>query len=348
MHIGNGSVNRKRLLLYLAVLAGAVVLASLEGGLFPWFCLYAALLYLPFQALMTCLYFAFFKCYQELPDHMTVKGEEYPYRLILENTGILPVNDLILWFDHSCCQLRGIGEQETVSLSAGSRQEKPGTAVCRYAGTYEIGLKEVELWDPFRVFSLRMIIPSVFRVTVRPRVTDAARSAVDFENLLASRLFSTHQEEEIPGNEMHRYENGEPLRRVNWKVYARSGKLMTRIPERKNLREVQIYLIARNKPAELFDLEEIRCRDRFLEFAVSAAWYFGSRREAVRLVFPRGGIREMVVSSPDTFLTFYDEISRGPFYNTDDEADRLVQESALREKNGTDSVILRVEEENLI
>ena len=123
---------------------------------------------------------------------------------------------------------------------------------------------------------------------------------------------------------------------------------MTRVPERKNLREVQIYLIARNKPAELFDLEEIRCRDRFLEFAVSAAWYFGSRREPVRLVFPRGGIREMVVSSPDTFLTFYDEISRGPFYNTDDEADRLVQESALREKNGTDSVILRVEEENLI
>ena len=60
MNIGTGSVNRKRLLLYLAVLAGAVVLASLEGGLFPWFCLYAALLYLPFQALMTCLYFAFF------------------------------------------------------------------------------------------------------------------------------------------------------------------------------------------------------------------------------------------------------------------------------------------------
>ena len=348
MFVRFGSVHRKRLLIYLLILAGVVVFASLEGGLFPYFCLYAALFYLPFQIVLTGLYFLFFKCWQELPDHVVVKGEENPYRLVLENTGFLPINDLILHPDQSCCTLHGVEEGETISLKSGEKKEKSGTALCRYAGTYEIGVKEAELWDPFLIFSLRVTIPAVFRVTVRPRITDAAQSAVDFENqLAAARLTSTQQLEELPGNEMRPLLGGESLRQVNWKVSARMHKLLTCLPDKKDLREVQLILIARNKPAELFDLEEIKCRDRFLEFAVSAAWYFGNRHEPVRMIYPRGGVIERVVSSPDTFLDFYEDISMGPFYNTDEEADRLKAEAVRRESDGTDCIVLRVEEENL-
>ncbi|MBR6485581.1 MAG: DUF58 domain-containing protein, partial [Lachnospiraceae bacterium] len=77
------------------------------------------------------------------------------------------------------------------------------------------------------------------------------------------------------------------------------------------------------------DMEYLRRRDYFLEFAVSAVWYFARRGIPVYVIYPAGKITERQVDSYDSFPQFYSDISGGIAYRSDDEKDRmhkLVQE----------------------
>ena len=178
--------------------------------------------------------------------------------------------------------------------------------------------------------SVMFKVPYSFRAIVSPKITDSANEYLDIENILNSiGSKSEIKTEEIPGNEMREYRPGDPLKAINWKVSARLSKLAVRVPDKLDTRTVTLIMEPSNVPERMQDIEYLKRRDHFLEFCVSAVWYFARRGVPVLIIYPAGKITELQVDSYDSFPQFYNDISGGLSYRSDDEKERmhkLVQE----------------------
>ena len=335
-------------ILFLCILIAVVVWASYTGGPFPYMCLFSLLFYCPFSFFYILISNYYLQNYQELPSRRIMKNEEQPYRLTLENGGFIRINDSspILESDFSKLTFDAKNDDfSAINLAPSERHVITGTLTCRYAGTYDIGLKEVSYCDPFGIISIPMQIPEPFRVTVMPMITDIADNILNFENLKnSSRLKSYVLKEPIPGNELRPYIIGDSMKSIHWKASASCGELITRTPEVMDLKIVSLILIAEKAEFGKNDPEFIKKRDYFLEFAVSAAYYYAKKGESIRIIYPRGEIKDKQIATLDSFSEFYEDISRGPFYNGDDDYLKLMGMCESMAENERDSIIITVRE----
>ena len=85
--------------------------------------------------------------------------------------------------------------------------------------------------------------------------------------------------------------------------------------------------------------------DYFLEFVVSAAWLFGNQGIPVTIVYPAGTVREQLVDSRESFMDFYNTVSDGVFYASDQEYSRICElaNSCRSNKNDRETWIVITE-----
>ena len=109
-------IDLKGLILYLAVLAASLVLASFYGGplVFAW--LYAILLMLPLSGAYIFLNYRYLRIFQEIDLHRVSKNEDHRYRAIIENAGILPIHRMRLGTFSDRCDLYEISDGQEISL----------------------------------------------------------------------------------------------------------------------------------------------------------------------------------------------------------------------------------------
>lgn len=317
-------LNPRGFIIFSALFIGCIVFASFYGGVLPFVLLPGIILIIPVSFAYIFINYHFLSVYQELDVHRLVKGEMHNLTIAFENTGILPIHDmeLVLYLDR--CDFEGIADKDRISLEGRSKKKIMAKTVCIYAGVYNIGIKGVRFYDAFKIFSITFNIPSSFRTIVSPKITDLANSYLDIENILNSLgAKSILRYEEIPGNDMRSYYPGDAVASINWKVSAKLDKLTVRIPDRLDTRTVTLFLEASNIEERFRDIEYIKRRDHFLEFAVSAAFCFAGRGIPVRLVYPAGKITEKTIDTYEGFLDFYNDVSSGISYRSSDERERM-------------------------
>ncbi len=308
------------LLIYLAALVAAIVFASFYGGPVAYAPLAALLLLLPVSGLYIFLCFKFLRVYQEVEVHKLTKGEVHKYRAAFENSGLLPIHNMAVGIYEERCNLYEIPAGMRICLDAHEKTELLSGINCLFAGAYDVGVENISFADPFHIFEVTLDVPYSFRALVKPRITDIAGKSLDLENLVNStgqksyRLF-----EDIPGNDLRPYTKGDSLASINWKVSARTSDLMVRIPDRMEKRTISIIMNARNTPEREWDTSFLKSRDFFLEFVVSAARHFTDQGIPVTITFPAGSIRQVKIDSNRSFTDFYERVSDGLFYSSDEE-----------------------------
>ncbi|WP_026518165.1 DUF58 domain-containing protein [Butyrivibrio sp. MC2021] len=318
------SFSKKGLLLYLLILLGSLVLASFYGGPVSFVLLYALLLMIPISLIYMIINIFSVSLYQEIEVHKLAKGDTHNYRVLVENSGILPIHNMTFGLYRDRSEFVSLRDGDEVSLDVRQKKEISSGISCKYAGAYNIGVEDLFFTDPFRIMRLKYPVPYSFRAIVSPRITDIADDFLDIENMVnSSGLKSARLFEETPGSDMRAYRSGDPLSAINWKVSARLSELMVRVPDKLEKRTVTLILLAVNVPEREQDTEFLKKRDYFLEFVVSAAWHFGQQRIPVKLIYPAGTVRESVVDSYDTFLEFYNIVADGIFYSTDSDYDKM-------------------------
>lgn len=321
--------------IYILILAASVVFASFYGGLLPFVVLYGVVLFVPVSALFIVLNFHYISVYQELSDNHVVKGETHDFLMSFENTGIFPVHDMMLILHSDRCEFEGIRDGECVSLDPRTKLKLAVKLRCIYGGTYYIGIRSIGFKDAFGVFTIMFNVPYMFRAIVSPKITDAADPYMDIENMVNSvGSKSDIKYEEIPGNDMRTYYAGDPINRINWKVSARLGEPVVRIPDKQDTRKITLIIEPSYVPERVQDTEFLKRRDSFLEFAVSAAWYFARRGVPVYIIYPSGKITEKQIDSYESFQEFYKDVSGGASYRSEDEKDRMHALTQERRKPG--------------
>ncbi len=335
--------HKKNLFIYIVMVIASIVFASYYGGPVSFALLYAMLLLVPVSFIYIFFNFISLHIYQEIEVHKLTKAEDHKYRAVIENAGLLPIHRMKLGLYTDRCRLYEIEEGKEVSLSSWEKTELNSSINCIYAGNYEVGIESVTFTDPFNILSVVLDVPYSFRAIVRPRITDVADRDLDLENIINNTwLKSNLLFEDIPGSDLRAYQKGDPLKSVNWKVSARLSEMMVRIPEKMEKRTVTILLKAANIPRGEQDIEFLKMRDYFLEFAVSAAWHFGRQNVPVKLIYPSGDIKESLVDSYESFMTFYNVVADGIFYNSSEYVNRiqLLDQKARGGKNDGDTWII--------
>ena len=337
----------RRIFLYFAVMAGSLVYSSFYGGPASFAWLYAVLLLLPFSALYIFANFVFLRIYQEIEVHRPVRCEDHKYRVKIENAGFLPIHAMGLNVYSDRCALYEIEDGRKLSLKAGESRELVSGISCLYAGSYDVGIRSVSFTDPFALFTVTLDVPYTFRAAVSPPVTDLADRVLDLENRVNSTgLRSSRLSEETPGSDMRPYQRGDALSSINWKVSARLGTPVTRVPDKMEKRTVTILMQAAYAPDREQDLESLKKRDFFLEFSVSAVWHFAGQGIPVRLIFPAGRVTRAAADSYETFMEFYSIAADGLFYYSRQDYEQLLALAAdLRNRTNEDDTWILIRED---
>ncbi len=328
------TLHKKEFVIFIVLFILGIVAASFYGGPVTFVWLYALLFLVPLSILYIALNYFFLSVYQEIEVHKVSKGENHRYRAFLENTGILPIHNMKLLTLDDRCDMYEIPKGQQISLGTRDKKEMTSGISCRYAGAYNVGIEKVSFTDPFNLFTVDLGIPYSFRAIVRPRITDIAEKALDIENLINnSGLKSVNQHEDIPGSDMRKYRRGDQLSSINWKVSAKLGETTVRLPDPMEKRTITILMEVSDTPESKWDIEFLKRRDFFLEFVVSAAWHFGQQNVPVKIIYPAGEIKEQTVDSYDSFMEFYNVVSDGLFYSSEEVHNKLL--TLAKEKRGS-------------
>ena len=279
--------------IYILLLIASGVYVSIRGGAFSYALFYFLLLY-PFLSIIYLLFCrAFVRVYQEIPVREMKKFKEESYQLVLENTGFLPVIGLTLFSEHTVYRDDMTGRE--MAFWPKEKKEFETYISCCYAGSYEIGITKLVFNDCFNILRLPLVLRTPLRVQVLPSYTKSCAEDIDQALQQMNRgSFSggKTETESILGNDMAPYRPGDPLKRIHWKNYARSGELFVRLPEPKPVRMVTVALLARQRGSEE---EDLKIRDEFIEYSVSVAKAFTASKRPVQFLYYNASVKRIPV-----------------------------------------------------
>ena len=324
---------------YLLFLLAAVIYVSNRGGAFSYALFYTAVGY-PVLAFFYLLYSrATLRLNQELAFHEVKKNLGTPCLLELENAGVLPIAGMTLYaYDERGSFSEQISGRE-LSLLPKDKIVFDMTLNCKYAGHYAAGIKKIMFRDCFDILRLTMKTPAPLFVRVLPVVNPESSEAMVREFLERSAGASggrTHEQESILGNDLAPYMPGDPLKRIHWKNYARSGELLVRLPEEKDIEMFSVVLQARpmkdqDEAEESEIIRDLARRDRFLDTAVSVASYFAEQKKPVQFLFYNMGAQRFLVEDYEGLRDLTVELSKDLVLRGDMErANQVLSEEAER------------------
>lgn len=220
------------ILLFFIILTG--VFASFFGGPLPYALFYLSLL-LPLTSYLYLLYiYNRFRVYQLIDKKTLTKHEMVPFRFILANEDLITYAHIRVTFLDDFSTLDHVTNSKSHTLLPGEREEYSTTLLCRYCGSYRVGIDKVILEDYFRIFRLSYHCPTPMEVHVLPRVLQPERISLFPSSSEGIRLTQSVSSQ-LPDAETRNYLPGDSPRLIHWKALARQGTLLTRkhLPEPK-------------------------------------------------------------------------------------------------------------------
>lgn len=220
----------KRFFLYVALLAFAVVftqtLQSKASNLFFWF-----VLLIPVVMLIYALSAGgAIRAYSTEEYARVEKLEDVTYDFRIINEFILPypfVEAVVLLPQKNC--VRCSERIMKVSMFPLSSYTVKNTVKFRFRGNYDIGVECLYVYDPFRLFRVRVDVDSIMEVTVLPRKLLLEDSEVDAVSDSAEKTQrSPYTFDRLEVSDIRDYRPGDGLKSIHWKLSSKSEELVVK------------------------------------------------------------------------------------------------------------------------
>ena len=201
----------------------SIVGISIKGGAVTYG-LFALLTLVPVISLLYLLaVYIFFHIYQNLEQRFVSVNEPVNYRFALVNEYPLQFVGIRVRFFTGFSTITDLDDATEYELRPNTRIEKETRLICRYRGEYEIGIREIEIQDFFRLFRLKYRNKECIHAVVKPQLIKTDKLG-DIKLSDAVRESSQSKSElDIISRE---YVPGDDRRFINWSQSARTGALM--------------------------------------------------------------------------------------------------------------------------
>lgn len=292
---------RHAVLILLWILAAAGI--SFYGGAVSYGFFYAVTL-TPFICL---LYIAAvivrFRVYQCVGSRDLVCGRPESYYFILHNQDFFGFSSMKLHMFSSFSEVKDISDEDVYELQPKTQIKLETQIVCKYRGEYEVGIKEIEFGDFLDLFRIRYRIPGSVKVFVEPRLVEIDGLKA-FEDLQLCVNRDSFRNSVDPDMTVRDYQEGDPLKLINWKAAAREMKLKVRTV--KSDEQQKVYIIFDTRRIGRDNHIYIPAESKLLETVLAVSCHLFTKGIAQELIFMSQGLKE---SSPDGMHDF-DECRR--------------------------------------
>lgn len=274
--------------------------------------------------------YALFHIYQELENRFVAVNEPVRYRFILVNEYPLQFVGIRVRFFSDFSSITDLDDKTEYELRPDTRIQKETRLICRYRGEYEVGIREIEIQDFFRLFRIRYRNRECIHAVVRPQL-------VKTDSLGGIELSDAVRESALSKSELdvlsREYAPGDDRRFINWNQSARTGCLMTRLYTGSNHQEIAILTDTYRYSTE--QAEFLPAENKILETALALAFYFSRNNICAAEYHLRDELVRLTVENTQKFEEFYNFVSEISFSSRN--SHQLLYETVMQRKDILDS-----------
>lgn len=314
---------RRNRIIWLCLWVLSLVGISLRGGAVSYG-FFAVLTLVPVISLLYLLaVYILFHVYQKVEQRYASVNEPVRYHFSLVNEYPLLFCGIRVNFFSSFSTITGLDSETEYELQPHTRIEKETNLICKYRGEYEVGIKEIEIQDFFRLFRIRYKNKECVHAVVKPQL-------LKIEKLGEIELSDAVRNSERNKSELdvlsREYIAGDDRRLINWSQYARTNTLRTRNQIGTEHREIAIIMgTYRNSTSQhVF----IPTENKMLETALAVSYYFSRNNISAAEYHYHQELVRLSVGKTSEFEDFYDRLSEVVFSPAN--THELLREEILR------------------
>ena len=321
---------RRNRIIWFCLWVLSIVGISFKGGAVTYGFFTLLTLVPVFSALYLLAVYMFFHIYQDLEQRFVSVNEPVTYRFALVNEYPVQFVGIRVRFFSAFSTITDLNDETEYELKPHTRIENETRLICRYRGEYEIGIKEIEIQDFFRLFRIRYKNKECIHTVVKPQL-------VKVDSLGGIELSDAVKESALSKSELdvisREYVPGDDRRFINWSQSARTGALMTRNLTGSSHQEIAIITDTFRSSGDRAVF--LPTENKILETALAISYYFSRNNICAAEYHLQQELVRLTVENTWKFEEFYNSIS-GVMFNSQN-THRMLYEEALRRQDILDS-----------
>lgn len=298
----------KKEIAYLLTCIGALVWISFYGGFIPYMTFFLII----WNAVVSFLYIGYvyshIRIHQNISSVKNEKGVPVLYRLVLENEGFVPMENIKLHFYRDTSRFTDGFEalEQNRGLDIKQKCSMESKLIPLYCGSYETGVESVEIWDYFHIFSYHFPVPQTMRLIVRPTILPwqyGEHLNQKQDEKKSTYIFGEPTENMDP--QVHPYTGQEPMQMIHWKNSAKRMEWM--VKQRSPRETVRNFVLMEGDLKNIDSSIRYQVIDKLLEANIAIVNDFLQKQCEIEAVF--GGKESWIVRNEKEFEQYIDEIS---------------------------------------
>ena len=281
---------------------------SFHGGIISYGFFIAVTITPVFSLFYLLLVYVLFHIWQNVERRYVSVNEPVKYKFSLVNECPLLFTGIRVRYFSDFSKVTDFSDEPQYELMPDSRIEKETTLICKYRGEYDIGIKEIEIEDYFRLFRIRYKNKECVHAVVKPQLVKTDKIGDIELSEAVSDSFSKKTEPDVLSRE---YVMGDDRRFINWSQSARLNTLMTREYTGESHNEIAVITdtFRNSENREEF----IPTENKILETTLAISYYFSRNNIPASEYHYQQGLVRVPIEDSFHFDEFYENISAVSF-----------------------------------
>lgn len=302
-------------ILYLCLFLSALVFVYFYGGKVPYMLFYTVILLPVVSLLYTALVYFRFKYGQDIDKRFVTKGDKVNFIFSINNEDFFLYPYIRVSFYGAKTIFANQFQVRNFSLTPFRGKSYSLELMCNYRGNYEIGINSVEIEDFLGLFAFRYNIFDPKYVTVYPQIVRLDRFFLktDFMSDTHS-VLNTKNEDMSTVADVRKYSYGDGLKRVHWKLTAKSGNIM--VKKFQSTSETSAIMLLDLRRNTLENGQNIILEDKLIESVVSVLHYCLFNWIPINLVYFSEKLVDIHAKNHLMFSELYELLAKVKFNDT--------------------------------
>lgn len=281
-------------------------------GKVPYMFFYTVLV-LPVVSLLQMIAGYFILSYeQNLNSDSIIKGDEATLKVNIINKSFLFLPYVkISFFNDS----HGVIENHDINnilVQPFSNKELSFKYIYKYRGYFKLGVKTIELQDFLGIFKITKKNKNPLFIRVYPQIIEIDRFNLIKGSFADSSLNMGGVQEDVSTVEdISKYSYGDSLKKIHWKLTAKTNELMVKEYEKVGSSSV-IFILNLEKNDSLAE-KNVFIEDKHIEAVIAVLRYFTHNEIDVKFIYDNGEINTLQCSNSFDFLNVYEALSKVEF-----------------------------------
>lgn len=306
----------RRLILLLLWIVSLVCISFFGGTVsFVFFFSLTTMIFILFGYIF--LVYIFFSIYQRISGRTVVCRQTTDYYFTLHNGAPFAFSGLRVSLFEENFKILDLPQKIEYEFLPGEKVEFTTKIACEYRGTYDIGVRSIDVADFLNIFHWKFKLPTTIQAIVLPRV-------IELEKLKSIEdIYSVSSRDNFSGNSsldtvVRDYVRGDSMRQIHWKASAKSGELKSRTYYDEGKNNVMLYYDGKR----FFNEEKLYLpiENNVLEAVLAVTSFMVKQNVPVRVEYGyEKNLETQVVADSKTFENFYQWVSENNFQKDFDE-----------------------------